>query len=519
MSVKKRICEVVEKHSQESLQSSNPNCSLNTVSNRQTASASHLEYKEGIVDDGLSCKKLAHRSLNNMTKEGKLSKVALLHNKLQPDEGSFNMAQQSWGSQQSLSTTSVTDETSKHDPCITNSVNGLKSVNTGDNTKEIDVMHHQAAEHEDEGIKLLDSYRKRLEENDQTVFLEMFELLITKMANIEKSMMSVQQKQLEVSEKVQQLENSLDYFGQTVDEIGQDFDEIESINMKLTEAVIKCEEEVIKVGANINQLSTTSHKGKFLVFGLDDEDSVDAKESVKKFIKQKLGIDDKHNITVTSAHKIGKKPATPIWFKILDPDHVALIFNNVSNLKGKKNTARKNFHIQQYLSERDNAEHVHQQDLVMQNCWLPISHQVSMKRCNNKIVINNEVFESASILKTPKTKATLLTPDEDLDIEKTAIHKGQLTTINGSSFYAYAATVHSLDEVKASYKIVKAQHISASHIMCSYKIFGSKFYELQNYSDDGKHAGGKVILNCLKDMKVWNLAVFVVRYHEGPNLS
>ena len=34
-----------------------------------------------------------------------------------------------------------------------------------------------------------------------------------------------------------------------------------------------------------------------------------------------------------------------------------------------------------------------------------------------------------------------------------------------------------------------------------------------------EHAGGQAILDELRSAKVWNMAIFVVRYHLGPNLG
>ena len=79
--------------------------------------------------------------------------------------------------------------------------------------------------------------------------------------------------------------------------------------------------------------------------------------------------------------------------------------------------------------------------------------------------------------------------------------------------------VNDFKEIQEAYKVVKAQHISSSHIMCGYRLFGAKHYILQDYSDDGEVAGGRHILEALKGVDVWNMVVFVVRYHDGPNLG
>ena len=79
--------------------------------------------------------------------------------------------------------------------------------------------------------------------------------------------------------------------------------------------------------------------------------------------------------------------------------------------------------------------------------------------------------------------------------------------------------VKSIEEVQNVYYRMKAEHMSATHVMCGFRIFGSRFHELQNAQDDGEHGGGRCILDVLKEQKIWNVAVFVARYHNGPRLG
>ena len=55
--------------------------------------------------------------------------------------------------------------------------------------------------------------------------------------------------------------------------------------------------------------------------------------------------------------------------------------------------------------------------------------------------------------------------------------------------------------------------------MCAYRIFGTKFSQLSDYADDGEHAGGRAILDEIKAAKLWNFAVFITRFKNGPNLG
>ena len=186
---------------------------------------------------------------------------------------------------------------------------------------------------EEEGIALLNSYRDRLNKNDNLVFLEMFELLITKMSTIETSIRSIKSEQKQVSKRLQQLENNLECFGQTIDEIDEDVENISEMNLKLVETVLKCEDKASSMQKNMESMVSKSLKGEMLVRGFDVNPQLNLRNQVQDFIKAKLKI--KKKITVTSVHNIGKKTTSPVWFKLEDPDDALMLLQSAKNLKGK----------------------------------------------------------------------------------------------------------------------------------------------------------------------------------------
>ena len=69
-----------------------------------------------------------------------------------------------------------------------------------------------------------------------------------------------------------------------------------------------------------------------------------------------------------------------------------------------------------------------------------------------------------------------------------------------------------IEQVNEAYLAIAKEHLSATHIMLGFRIFGSQFYNLQDYCD----AGGRAILNVLKDMKIWNTVIYITM---GPTLE
>ena len=73
--------------------------------------------------------------------------------------------------------------------------------------------------------------------------------------------------------------------------------------------------------------------------------------------------------------------------------------------------------------------------------------------------------------------------------------------------------------MRKCYLQLKNEHISSSHIMCGYRILGTDYPKLHDFSDDGEWNCARNILQALKEAKVWNIVVFIVHYHNGPNLG
>ena len=214
---------------------------------------------------------------------------------------------------------------------------------------------------------------------------------------------------------------------------------------------------------------------------------------------------------------IGRKDHSPIVFQLQDPNDSRRIFKKMSDVK-PKNVKDRKIIIKEYLDEEDREEKRRHQDLIKDNRNLPISHQCTMKHQKMNLEINASRYEKEVF--PPSMKEILLKAPSQIDMEeKLGIHNGSMRSENGSTFYAHAVQADNFEKIREVYAMLKEEHLSASHIMCGYRIFGTRHYNLQDFSNDGEHSGGRVILEQIRNAKVWNLAVFIVRYHEGPNLG
>ena len=236
-------------------------------------------------------------------------------------------------------------------------------------------------------------------------------------------------------------------------------------------------------------------------------------ESCKIFAGNKIS-----KLVGARQNRIGKRFNSPIWFKLSDSDDIATIFSNSSNLKDVTNDDGKSYRIQEFMNEETREKQTRQRDLIADNRHMPISHQFTMKKEKKELMINGEKYEKK--ISPPALKEVLLTEMEDeISIENANIVTGSSKEVNRSIFYAYCKEVNTFEDIQEAYRVIKNDHISSTHIVCGYRLFNTRSSSHQDFSDDGETGAGRRLLEVIREMNIWNMAVFIVRYHEGPNLG
>lgn len=91
--------------------------------------------------------------------------------------------------------------------------------------------------------------------------------------------------------------------------------------------------------------------------------------------------------------------------------------------------------------------------------------------------------------------------------------------IEKSRFLTYSAHVEGEEEARAFVAKIRSMHTLATH--CCYAFVADKLGNLQRFSDDGEPQGtaGVPILEVLKNKKLFETAVVVVRYFGGVKLG
>ena len=95
-----------------------------------------------------------------------------------------------------------------------------------------------------EDVDLIEQYKKRLQDEDQTVFYDMFEVLLTKLSVMETSIKRIRSEQDSLTLKVHDIESTLTQQDVTNTAVNNEIDEVSAMNLKLVEASIKCENSI-----------------------------------------------------------------------------------------------------------------------------------------------------------------------------------------------------------------------------------------------------------------------------------
>ena len=110
-------------------------------------------------------------------------------------------------------------------------------------------------------------------------------------------------------------------------------------------------------------------------------------------------------------------------------------------------------------------------------------------------------------------------PEEVKKVLKHKLYGGTEKRKQGSRFFAYAGRAHTQQDVIEMYKQMRYRYADADHVICAYRLLDEDIANSQDSVDDGELGAGRKILNMLIENGQGNCAVYVVRYHDGPNLG
>ena len=405
-----------------------------------------------------------------------------------------------------------------NDPMQAEAESGSQSMNykqkTADNEQSSEPETSRARTEEEE--ELIVSYKQRLQQQDNTVVFELFELLLEKMTNVQIKIGEVKDQCEKVSGKVRHLESAYRSLKRKSNSVRKELDETVEGNLKLVQSVVRCEQDVEDITNKTEKCESLMYRGCITISGIVENDNENLLSLVSEFLNDKLEIEE--TLDIVTMYRLGSSVNRPIFVRFLDPNDANYVLSQRGKLKEKKNQKKKPFYVNEYTTERRMDEQRRYREVIAENRAMPVSHQMTMEMSRGKLHVNVDIYEKE--IQPPKAKDILLmSKDREQSLEKLETKQGQSKAHEGSAFYSYAVRANRHEEVKDAHEKIKLEHASATHIMCGYRLFGIRHHILQDYSDDKEIGGGRQILNDMKEAKVFNLAIFIVRYKTGCNIG
>ena len=99
---------------------------------------------------------------------------------------------------------------------------------------------------------------------------------------------------------------------------------------------------------------------------------------------------------------------------------------------------------------------------------------------------------------------------------------GKSTIEGGSSFVAAAASIRSIQDVRAAYHnfLSKPGRLAAAHNLAAYRLYSPHTTKTEEgWEDDGDHGAGKKLLDLLHRQNRTNTVVFLSRGSAGSHLG
>lgn len=285
----------------------------------------------------------------------------------------------------------------------------------------------------------------------------------------------------------------------------------------LTNIVIRQDQQIAMLTRKINDAQQREMYPNLVITGILEQPNEKPIQVYNRFVQEQLEIQEL--IPLHRAYRIGSGLNRPLIVELRDPvTYKPKIDKNAGKLKSKSNAKGGRYFIADHLPEEYNENRRRISDLISENKKRQTAEQFKMSAKRGRLLIDEQPYEK---IIHPPTPRELMKPDPDLYkvADEIDMVRGKDNTTHGSKFITYAAAVHDTRDVQAAYLKVRMKFADATHVVCAYRLTGVHTPTLQDYVDDGEFGAGRIILNVLKEERLMNIVIFMIRYHGGRNLG
>ena len=266
-------------------------------------------------------------------------------------------------------------------------------------------------------------------------------------------------------------------------------------------------DKITELQTKIEVQEVNKAKRMFIISGLTTSTKNHIrKQQVKNFLYECVT----DQIEVEDTFVIGGYKGTEIVVTVATVSQKDAVFQQKSKLKGMENEQGKPFYIRQYNTQQQQEKKRRGQMIADQVTQLDSAQQVEVSTFRNKTYVGEEEYvkkitppDPTKVLRMPLTKLN--------NIMGLDTPCGPTVRAGDNYFTAYVLGVVNIEQVQDFYMKIKLNHAEARHIVCAWNMLGEKWYELQDYCDDGDHGVGAAILQRMQFNNLEQAAIYVVR--------
>ena len=204
-------------------------------------------------------------------------------------------------------------------------------------------------------------------------------------------------------------------------------------------------------------------------------------------------------------------PPMVIVFK--NQQYKSQVFRNIEKIKDLVNEYDSSFFFNDYLPSEMSERKRRENDIFRFNERQEDKDKFAMQRKAGKLQFENNQYVKKIASPTPKDLVSMTMDDLDR-IMKIELKAGPEIKVADNTFIAYTTITKEYSVIQDSYYKMKLLHPSSKHILCIYRIPGTRTFECEDYCDDKEHGSGRVILNWMREHDITGRAIFLVRYYK-----
>lgn len=316
--------------------------------------------------------------------------------------------------------------------------------------------------------------------------------------------------------QVHDVQQQCDANGEAIDDLQGELKDTKFQLKVMANILAKQDEQISMLNNKIIQIQQREMNPNVVITGIPETHKEKTVQLFNDFVLNQLEIQEL--IPAERAFRIGVGESRPLVVQLRDPAQKGKLFGNATKLKGKKNSKGSYFFLSDHLPESMNEAKRRVNDLFNENKKKQAPYQLDMEFRKGQLIINQELYTKS--VKVPPVKTIINPTDEVYDKAiQMDIIKGGEERKAGSYFASFITPVNDHDEINSAYLKLKMKYADATHISCAYRLPGVNSPQNQDYVDDGEYGCGRVMLKTLKEAKLMNIAVFMMRQYGGKHIG